>query len=76
MIADGSGFVISPDGYFVTNRHVVTSNGGLPDSVFVTMADEQYMIRAEVIVVAPSTGPDLAVLRLRRYEGPYVPQID
>lgn len=75
-IYDGSGFVISPAGWFVTNRHVVQPGGVAADSVFVTMADQRTMQRADVVAVAPPQAPDLAVLRIRNYGGPYVTRID
>ena len=75
-IFDGSGFVITPSGYFVTNRHVVSSQGRPPDSVFVTMADEQRMRRADIEVVGTAGGPDIAVLKIRGYTGAHVPKVD
>jgi pSer/pThr/pTyr-binding forkhead associated (FHA) protein/S1-C subfamily serine protease len=73
---DGSGFVITSSGYFVTNRHVVNPDGNEPDSVFVTMADERFMEPADVIVVAPPGQPDLAVIRIRNYSGPRIENVD
>jgi serine protease Do len=73
---DGSGFVITSSGYFVTNRHVVNPDGKEPDSVFVTLADERFMEPAEVIVVAPPGQPDLAVIRIRDYGGPRIESVD
>jgi pSer/pThr/pTyr-binding forkhead associated (FHA) protein/S1-C subfamily serine protease len=73
---DGSGFVITSSGHFVTNRHVVNPDGNTPDSVFVTMADERFMEPADVIVVAPPGQPDLAVIKIRNYSGPRVENVD
>jgi pSer/pThr/pTyr-binding forkhead associated (FHA) protein/S1-C subfamily serine protease len=76
-IYDGSGFALSPTGYFVTNRHVVLPTGKPPgDSVFVTMADQKTMRRAAVIAVAPPGGPDLALLRISGHDGSAVARID
>jgi pSer/pThr/pTyr-binding forkhead associated (FHA) protein/S1-C subfamily serine protease len=75
-IYDGSGFAITPSGYFVTNRHVVLHQGRTPDSVYVTMADQKLMHRAEFVAVAQASGPDLAVLRVTDFTGPHVAQID
>jgi S1-C subfamily serine protease len=75
-IFDGTGFVINASGYLVTNRHVVAQGGRSPDSVFVTMADQKVKHRADVVTVAALGGPDLAVLKIRGYSGPWVPQID
>jgi len=73
---DGSGFVITSSGYFVTNRHVVNPDGTEPDSVFVTIADQRFMEPADVIVVAPPGQPDLAVVRIRSYSGPHIENVD
>jgi S1-C subfamily serine protease len=75
-IYDGSGFAITPSGFFLTNRHVVLVNGRRADSVFVTMADQRRMTRADIINIAPSSGPDIAVLRIRNYSGAHVPRMD
>src|SRR5437764_9123712 len=51
---NGSGFTITESGYFLTNRHVVTGdNGAVADSVFVVMADQTGLIRADIASVAP-----------------------
>jgi pSer/pThr/pTyr-binding forkhead associated (FHA) protein/S1-C subfamily serine protease len=75
-VFDGSGFVITPTGYFVTNRHVITENQRPADSLFVTMADQRFMLRSDAVSMAPASGPDLAVLRIRDYSGPHVPGVD
>lgn len=56
-IAQGSGFVISPDGYAVTNNHVV----GKADKVQVTFSDGQQH-GAKVIGTDPKT--DLALIKI------------
>ena len=73
---DGSGFMLSPSGYFVTNRHLVHDRGSGPDSLYVTMADQRERLPADLVSLAPSGGPDLAVLLVRGYSGPYVRRID
>jgi pSer/pThr/pTyr-binding forkhead associated (FHA) protein/S1-C subfamily serine protease len=75
-IYDGSGFVISASGYFVTNRHVATPEGLTPDSIHVTMADQRTGYRAALVAVQPAGGPDLAVLHIPRYVGPIVARVD
>jgi pSer/pThr/pTyr-binding forkhead associated (FHA) protein/S1-C subfamily serine protease len=76
--AEGSGFAITPSGYFVTNRHVVTTDSGkLADSVFVTMADQRYVSWSRADVVAIGQGEvDIAVLKIRDYRGPYIKRVD
>jgi serine protease Do len=56
-IAQGSGFVITPDGYAVTNNHVV----GNADKVSVTFSDGQKY-DAKVIGTDPKT--DLALIKI------------
>jgi pSer/pThr/pTyr-binding forkhead associated (FHA) protein/S1-C subfamily serine protease len=76
--AEGSGFAITPSGYFLTNRHVVmTDSGRMPDSVFVTMADQRYLswLRADVVALGQGDG-DIAVLKIRDYRGPYIKRVD
>lgn len=76
--AQGTGFAITPSGYFVTNRHVVVNDQGkMADSVFVTMADQRYgnWSRAEIVNVGQGD-VDIAVLRLRGYRGTYIKKVD
>lgn len=53
----GSGVVISPDGYIVTNNHVVSNS----DEVTVTFND-RYTTKAKVVALDPST--DLAIVKV------------
>jgi serine protease Do len=57
ILAVGSGFIISPDGYIVTNEHVA----GESSKVNVILFDKRE-VQAEVVGVDPYT--DLAVLKL------------
>jgi pSer/pThr/pTyr-binding forkhead associated (FHA) protein/S1-C subfamily serine protease len=72
---DGTGFVVSPDGYMLTNWHVVAdSEHAGPDTVWVTMADESKARYADL--VATSRERDIAVLKIRGYQGAHLTAID
>ncbi|MGH7673574.1 MAG: FHA domain-containing protein [Gemmatimonadales bacterium] len=72
---DGTGFVISPDGYMLSNWHVVADSAhGQPDTVWVTMADQSLGRFGDVI--ATSSERDLALIKVRDYEGPHLAAID
>jgi len=72
---NGTGFVISPDGYMLTNWHVVTDSGyPQPDTIWVTMADQGTSRFADV--VATSQERDIAVIKIRGYQGPSLTAID
>tara|TARA_B100000678_G_scaffold64447_1_gene52569 strand:- start:122 stop:1645 length:1524 start_codon:yes stop_codon:yes gene_type:complete len=67
----GSGFIISADGYVVTNNHVVTPQGnGTVEEITVTMPDgAEY----EAELVGKDADSDLAVLKISRREAfPFV----
>ncbi|WP_438727790.1 Do family serine endopeptidase [Parasphingorhabdus sp. DH2-15] len=68
----GSGFIISADGYVVTNNHVVAADGrnATIESITVTMPDgKEY--EAELVGRDPDS--DLAVLKIQRGEAfPFV----
>ena len=67
----GSGFIISPDGYIVTNNHLIQgANGtGTVDSVTVTTTDRrEYTAR----IVGRDASSDLAVLKIEGRNLPYV----
>lgn len=67
----GSGFIISADGYVVTNNHVVAPNGrGSVEQITVTMPDgTEY----DAKLVGSDAASDLAVLKIARGEAfPYV----
>lgn len=60
----GSGFIISPDGYIVTNNHVVAParDNAVVEAITVTLSDgTEY----EAEVVGRDTLSDLAVLKIR-----------
>ena len=59
----GSGFLISPDGYIVTNNHVVApgARGATVDSITVTLTDRREY-KAKLIGRDPAS--DLAVLKI------------
>jgi serine protease Do len=67
----GSGFLISPDGYIVTNNHVVSParTGATVDEIVVTLSDRREF---EAELVARDTASDLAVLKIRGASLPYV----
>jgi len=75
-VFDGSGFMLTASGFFVTNRHVVRPGNRSADSVFIVMADSRRMMPAEVVRVSPPSGPDVAVLRVRNYGGPVIARVD
>lgn len=57
QISGGSGFIVSPDGYILTNNHVVEG----ADQVTVYLADRRYF-EAEIIGTDPYT--DVAVIKV------------
>ncbi|MBI4421765.1 MAG: trypsin-like peptidase domain-containing protein, partial [Gemmatimonadetes bacterium] len=72
---DGTGFVISTDGHMLTNWHVVADSlHAAPDTVWVTMADQSLGRFADVI--GTSRERDIALLKIRQYQGPYLTEVD
>ncbi len=61
----GSGFLISPEGYIVTNEHVV---GNATEILITTTSGKQY--RAEMVGSDPLT--DIALLKVEGKEYPYI----
>ena len=67
----GSGFIISPDGYVVTNNHLIQSESGTGtvDSVTVILTDrKEYTAR----IVGRDVASDLALLKIDGQNLPYV----
>lgn len=67
----GSGFIISPDGYVVTNAHVITAGakGAKVESITVTLSNrKEYVAR----VIGSDTTSDLALLKVEAAGLPYV----
>jgi len=58
----GSGFLVSSEGYIVTNNHVITADGqGLADSITVTLSDgKEYPAK----IVGHDADSDIAVLKI------------
>jgi S1-C subfamily serine protease len=76
--AVGSGVIVSPDGYILTNNHVVTGEAG--DDVTVEQLDltvttsDKRELPAELIGVDPAT--DLALLQVKATNLPTMPWAD
>jgi serine protease Do len=67
----GSGFIISPDGYVVTNNHLITgaTGTGTVDTVTVTLTNrKEYTAR----IVGRDPTSDLALLKIDATNLPYV----
>jgi len=72
---NGTGFVVSADGYMLTNWHVVTDSGyPQPDTIWVTMADQANARFADI--VATSQERDIGLIKIRGYQGPHLTAID
>ena len=74
-VSQGSGFVISPSGYVLTNSHVITNAGDgstvrAADHLFVEFADGD---RAEAKVVGWDLYDDVGLLRLQPHGHPLTP---
>lgn len=61
----GSGFIVSEDGYIITNNHVVENSS----KVMVTLNDGRKM-QAEVVGTDPQT--DIAVIKIKENNLPYL----
>jgi serine protease Do len=61
--ASGSGVIVTPDGYIVTNNHVIVSNidGAVADEISVTMSDHTTY---KATVVGRDVQTDLAVIKI------------
>ncbi|MBE0537590.1 MAG: DegQ family serine endoprotease [Phycisphaerae bacterium] len=67
QVGQGSGFIISPDGYILTNNHVV----GDADKIVVTLQDGKEYDSAKVIGTDPKS--DVALIKI---EGEGLPAIE
>jgi Do/DeqQ family serine protease len=65
QVGSGSGVVISPDGYIVTNYHVVSN----AEKVTVTFNDR---LTTEAEVISKDASTDLAVLKVKEKNLPYM----
>jgi serine protease Do len=65
MTAFGSGVIVSPDGYIVTNNHVVQD----ADNISITMNDKR-VFKASLIGSDPST--DLALIKIEETNLPFL----
>ena len=65
QLSSGSGFFISPEGYIVTNNHVVEN----AQSIKIVLKDEREL---DAVIVGRDEGTDLAVLKVKGSNFPYV----
>lgn len=65
----GSGVIVSPDGYILTNNHVVEG----ADEIEVTIGQAQHVYKAKKIGTDPST--DIAVIKIEGAAGKQFPAV-
>ncbi|HYC94663.1 MAG TPA: Do family serine endopeptidase, partial [Sphingomicrobium sp.] len=67
----GSGFLISPDGYIVTNNHLIqgVNGSGTVDSVTITLSDRREF---PARIIGRDSASDLALLKIEGSNLPYV----
>jgi serine protease Do len=63
----GSGFIVSPDGYIVTNNHVVAG----AEEITVELADRRVFVNARLVGRDPDT--DVALLKIEAEDLPSIP---
>lgn len=69
----GSGVIVTPDGYILTNYHVITIEGKQADEVTVILKDGRDF---EAKVVGADSKTDVAVLKIDAQDLPYVTLAD
>ena len=66
----GSGFIISPDGYAITNAHVIQGETKLKATVFEqTETDLKRMVIDDVEIIAVNDHLDLALVKMKHPDG-------
>ncbi len=68
-IGSGSGVIINPDGYVVTNNHVIQNAGDIE-----VILNDNRTFKARVVGTDPST--DIALLQIRAGDLPYLPLVN
>lgn len=76
--AQGSGFVVSPEGYVLTNSHVITTSGEAEPGAGVEEAEEVYVEfrdgdRARASIVGWDVFSDVGVVKVEPGEHPLAP---
>ena len=70
----GTGFLVSNEGYILTNDHVITSNGQVADAVVVVFKSQDGAnpdgTRVEATVVGGDAATDVAVLKIDPSQAP------
>jgi serine protease Do len=65
-VGGGSGFIVSPDGFIITNRHVVTDE----EAEYTVLMNDETKVTATVL--ARDTVNDLAILKIDKQNLPYL----
>jgi serine protease Do len=67
--SSGTGFIVSSDGYILTNNHVVADNGNLADKLTVTLLDHRSFTAR---VIGRDSTTDVALIKIDAHNLPTV----
>lgn len=72
QIAAGSGFIVSTDGYIITNKHVVEDENAKYTVILHDDKHKNEKVDAEVVARDPNPNTDIAILKIKETDLPYL----